>query len=260
MNSILNMIVKGIREAEGERFANFSALDFKLVEREAPIPIVPLLKKNFMVIAETKKGSPSKGIIRTPYDPVEMALSYEDGGASAISVITEENYFYGKKEHLSEVKKRVNIPVLRKDFIIHPYQVYESYNLGADFILLIVACLSDVELKELYNLSLSLGMEVLVEVHNREELERGLKIKPGLMGINNRDLESFDVDLGNSFKLKEFIREDIFVISESGICLREHINGLKEVGFSGVLIGESLLIQDDPGKALNALISGVMTN
>ena len=260
MNSILSRIVNGVIETEAEHFANFSASDFKLVERNAPIPIIPILESSFLVIAETKKGSPSKGIIRTPYDPVELALNYEEYGASAISVITEENYFYGKKEHLTEVKKRVNIPVLRKDFIIHPYQVYESYNLGADFILLIVACLNDVELKEFYNLSLSLGMEVLVEVHNREELERGLKIKPRLMGINNRDLGTFTVDLGNSFNLKEFIGKDIFVISESGIHLQEHINGLKEAGFSGVLIGESLLKQDNPGKALNALMSCVMTN
>lgn len=222
----------------------------------SPIDIIPLIKKAFFVIAEVKKGSPSKGIIRENFFPTEIASAYERGGASAVSVVTEKNFFSGEKKNLTDIKKKIKLPVLRKDFLIHPYQIYESFNMGADFVLLITTCLTDSKLQELYKISTSMGMEVLVEVHNEKELERVLKIEPRIIGINNRDLKTFEVDLNTSFRLKESIPHSIHVISESGIRSHEDIDKLKSAGFSGVLIGESLLRQADPEYALRRLIHG----
>ncbi len=256
MKTILEKITDRIREEEKDKFDKFSLSEVKLKKRPDPIDILPLIKQNFFVIAETKKGSPSQGIIRKDYHPVFISAGYREAGASAISVLTEEHFFYGSKRHLPMVKENVDLPVLRKDFLVHPFQVYESYNLGADFVLLIAACLTDERLKELYDLTLSLGMQALIEVHTEEELKRVLPLNPKLIGINNRDLKTFHVDLGTSFRLKKMIPEDIFVISESGIRRSEDIKALKEAGFSGVLIGESLLKKADPSLALGKLLQG----
>jgi indole-3-glycerol phosphate synthase len=256
MKDILKKITDRIAEDEAESFKKFSAADFKLVERPKPIDIMPVMEKDFFVIAEIKKGSPSKGIIRNNFDPLDIALSYEKAGASAISVLTEKNFFYGSKENLSLIKARVKIPLLRKDFIIHPFQVYESYNLGADFILLIAACLTDPMLQKLYSITLSLGMQALIEIHNEEELKRVLSLKPRLIGINNRDLNTFDVDISVSVRLKELIPAGIHVISESGILDAGDVILLKEKKFSGILVGETLLRKGDPEKALKGLLRG----
>jgi tryptophan synthase beta chain len=252
--SILTLITDQIREAEQENFHNFFPSEFTLKHRPDPIDILPLIEQNFFIIAESKKGSPSKGIIRENYHPVFIAAGYRQAGASAVSVITEEQFFYGSKRHLPMVKENVDLPVLRKDFIVHPFQVYESYNLGADFILLIAACLTDSELNQLYSLALSLGMQVLIEVHTQEELNRVLPLKPKLIGINNRDLRSFHVDMGTSFRLKQMVPGDVFVISESGIRTGEDIRKLRDAGFAGVLIGETLLKENDPSDALKKLL------
>jgi indole-3-glycerol phosphate synthase len=254
METILTRITDYIREKEAENFRNFSDSTAEQVDRQPPIDIPPLMEKQFFLVAEAKKGSPSKGIIRPDYHPAVIAADYERAGASAVSVITEPDFFYGSKLHLPLVKQTVNLPVLRKDFILHPFQVYESFNLGADFLLLIAACLTDEELEKLYRLTLSLGMQALVEVHTREELDRVLQLHPRIIGINNRDLKTFQTDIGTSFALKKFIPGDIFVISESGICSHEDITALKNAGFAGALVGESLLRQTDPAAALKQLI------
>jgi indole-3-glycerol phosphate synthase len=254
METILSKIVKQKKKDERLNFRNFSSENFQLIDRSDPIDILPLLKREFFVIAEIKRASPSKGKISREFNPQDIAPGYEKAGASAISVITESNFFLGKKEYLSMVKNTVDLPILRKDFLVHPFQIYESFNLGADMILLIAACLSDTQIKNLYSLSLSLGMQVIIEVHNRNELIRVLKLKPAVIGINNRDLKTFRVSLQTSFDLKEEIPDNIFVISESGISSSEEIKRLKLSGFAGVLIGESLLRDQNPGKRLGQLL------
>lgn len=254
MESILTTIINRIMEVEGRQFESFSPSTFPLKDRPLPINIIPLLEQGFFVIAEVKKGSPSKGVIREDYDAAAIAADYQRAGASAISVITEQHFFYGSKQHLPMIKETVNLPVLRKDFLVHPYQVYESFNLGADFVLLIAACLTGQQLEELYRVILSLGMQALIEVHTREELDRVLPLKPQIIGINNRDLKTFTVNLSTSFHLKQFIPGDIFVISESGIKSRDDIEALKKAGFSGALIGESLLRQKNTRTALKKLL------
>lgn len=256
MDSILKTITDRIIQDESANFEAFSPGHFILEKREKPVNVLSLLDKNFFIIAEVKKGSPSQGIIRKELNPVELALEYEKGGASAVSVITEKNFFFGEKHFLTDVKNHISLPVLRKDFLVHPFQVYESFNIGADFVLLITACLTDAALKEFYDTSLSFGMQALVEVHNEVELERALKINPAIIGINNRDLKTFEVDVGTSFRLKPLIPTDIHVISESGIKSRQDIAELKHSGFSGVLIGESLLRQKDIARALRELVYG----
>jgi len=258
MKSILKKITDSIQKDEARNFADFSPDSFLLEEREYPIDIIPLMAKsqNFFVIAEVKRGSPSKGIIRQNFDPRAIACAYEKGGASAISVITEKNFFWGEKKYLSQIKKCTHLPILRKDFIIHPYQVYESYNLGADVILLIAACLSETRLNELYQLTTTLGMQPLIEVHDEMELRKALKLKPNVIGINNRDLKTFKVEYKTSLRLKKQIPPDIHVISESGIQSHDQLMVLKAAGFSGALIGESLLKQDNITKALEDLING----
>jgi indole-3-glycerol phosphate synthase len=256
MDSILKTITDRIIQDESANFEAFSPGRFILEKRKKPVDTLSLLGKDFFVIAEVKKGSPSRGIIREDLDPVELALGYERGGASAVSVITEKNFFHGEKHFLTDVKNHISLPVLRKDFLVHPFQVYESFNLGADFILLITACLTDAALKKFYDMSLSLGMQALVEVHNEDELERALKINPAIVGINNRDLKTFQVDVGTSFRLKPLIPRDIYVISESGIESHQDIAELKHRGFSGVLIGESLLRQKNVTRALKKLVHG----
>jgi indole-3-glycerol phosphate synthase len=255
---ILVRIVDRIRVEEGRRFESFSPLSFPLVERTPPRDIAAALAASFTVIAEIKKGSPSRGIIRADFDPVRLARDYETGGAGAISVVTEKNYFFGAKEHLRRVRDAVALPVLRKDFIIHPFQVFESFNLGADFILLIAAILSGDELGLLVRFCRSLGMEALVEVHDDADLERALGAdpRPRIIGVNNRNLRDFSIDWTRSLKLRGSIPAGIRVISESGIGSAEQLRALKAAGFAGALVGEHLLKQERPGQALKEMIHG----
>jgi len=255
MNTILDKINNQIKIDEEENFKNFNKSKFELINRDKPIDIISKMDEGFFVIAEAKKGSPSKGIIRENFNPVEIAISYEKFGASAVSVITEKNFFFGGKENLKKVRQAVSIPLLRKDFIIHPFQVFEAYNLGADMVLLIAASLTDNEIINLKNDIESLGMTALIEVHNEEELMRVLKINPKLIGINNRNLKTFDVDFETSFQLKKMIPKDIKVISESGISGNDEIKKLKSKGFAGALIGESLLREKNTGLALKELLN-----
>ena len=207
------------------------------------------------IIAEIKKASPSKGVLREDFDPVRIALGYERGGAAALSVLTDEKFFMGSLSYLKAVRETVGIPILRKDFIIDPYQVYESRLSGADAILLIVSALSDESLMELLMLAHSLGMNAVVEVHDEEELHRALNAGSRIVGINNRDLRTFEVDLGVSVRLSRNIPEGVIVVAESGIASSDDIKMLMEHGVHAFLIGETFMKAPDPGIELSNLIS-----
>ena len=202
------------------------------------------------VIAEIKKASPSKGILCENFDPVEIAKSYENGGASCLSILTDRDFFQGDPQNLIKARAAVSIPVIRKDFIINPYQIYESRAMGADCILLIVSCLKDVELKTLSDLAISLTMDVLVEVHDLSELKRALKLELPMIGINNRNLRSFDVDLQTTIDLLEEIGDDKLVITESGIKSRNDVALMHKHNVYCFLVGEAFMRQSDPGKQL----------
>jgi indole-3-glycerol phosphate synthase len=256
MENILERIVGSIQRREGAKFARFDPRTFRLKKRKKPVAILPLLADNFFLIAEVKKGSPSRGIICKNYDPGALALAYRQGGASAISVITESQYFFGSKKDLADVRAQVSLPLLRKDFLIHPLQIYESFNLGADFVLLIVSCLNQKGLIEMIAVARSLGMGALVEVRDEKEIERALRAKAPLLGINNRDLKTFAVDSDHALRLRKLIPSAVPVIAESGIHSHQQIEKLKASGFAGALVGEYLLRQARPEKALRELIHG----
>ena len=256
MKDILETITDRIREEEGRFFREFVAADFPLEKREAPIGFPATRGGEFAVIAEVKRGSPSLGLARAELDPEALARAYEDGGAAAVSVITERNFFFGDKDFLRRVRRVVRVPVLRKDFIVHEFQVYESYNLGADLVLLIAACLGAAELRRLHRAAQALGLRPLVEIHNEEDLDKALVAEPQLIGINNRDLKTFAVDWTTSLRLRPLVPAGVGVISESGIRSHEQILALQEAGFVGALVGEHLIRQEDPGKALKELIHG----
>jgi len=212
-------------------------------------------KKSIKIIAEVKKASPSKGIIRDDFNPVEIARTYEKCGAVAISVLTDKKYFQGDLEYLKQIKEITTIPILDKDFIIDPYQIYQARIYGADAILLIAAILSDDELKEYIALSYQLGLNALVEVHNLEELKRVLSTDVQIIGINNRDLRDFNVDPDTSMKLAKHIPDEKIVVSESGIDNKEIILTLQEKGIDAFLIGEAFVKERDVGRKLRELIN-----
>ncbi len=206
------------------------------------------------IIAEIKKASPSQGIIRADFNPAQIAKTYEDNGAACLSVLTDEPYFQGKDEYLAEAKAASNLPALRKDFMVDPYQIYESRALGADGVLLIMAALSDDEALTMHKLAENLGMDVLVEVHDEKELRRALALKPQMIGINNRNLKTLAVDINTSFRLAPMIPDGIIKVAESGISNRDTILKLQDSGFNAFLIGESLMRQSDIGAGLRALL------
>ena len=205
------------------------------------------------VIAECKAASPTAGTIAAKYDPVAQAKLYEQGGAGAISVLTDREYFRGSLDDMKKVREAVRVPVLRKDFILTEAQVYESIAAGADAFLLIVAALSDPELKGLYELGRGLGADVLVEVHDMKEMDRALEIDADMIGINNRNLHTFEVDLKTTEELAPEIPADCLGISESGIRTREDVRFVTEQGIFCLLVGESLMKHEDPVKALQSL-------
>lgn len=205
------------------------------------------------VIAELKKASPSKGVIREQFDPAELARSYQSGGATCLSVLTDVNFFAGSDDNLSRAREATELPVLRKDFIVDPYQVYEARAIGADCILLIVSILSASQMDSLYQIASSLNMDVLVEVHDADELEKALVLSPALIGINNRDLKTFEVDLNTSRDLAGLVPEDTLVITESGIETQADISRMQQYGVRGFLIGETFMKAADPGEKLRQL-------
>jgi indole-3-glycerol phosphate synthase len=205
------------------------------------------------VIAEIKKASPSKGIIRDNFEPISIAKSYEAAGAACLSILTDTKFFKGSDQYLVDARSAVSIPVLRKDFIIDPYQIYEARCLGADCILLIVSILDKIRLRQFSDLAISLGMDVLVEVHDEEELELALEISPVLLGINNRNLRTFEVDLKVTLGLLQKVPAGTLVITESGIHTRQDVALMNESHVHGFLVGESFMRKTDPGAMLSLL-------
>ena len=207
-------------------------------------------QKQSGIIAEIKKASPSKGVLRENFDPVEIAKSYESGGASCLSILTDRDFFQGDPLFLIKARAAVSIPVIRKDFIVDPYQVYESRAMGADCILLIVSCLKDSELKSLSQLASSLGMDTLVEVHDSDELHRALKLELPMLGINNRNLKNFEVSLQTTIDLLSDIGDDKLVITESGITSKTDVELMHNHNVFGFLIGEAFMRDSNPGQKL----------
>lgn len=206
------------------------------------------------LIAEVKKASPSKGVIREDFNPVEIAKTYARAGAHCLSVLTESRYFQGKLEYLSDIRKTVELPLLRKDFIVDEYQIFEARAAGADAILLIAACLERRQIEDLLNIARETGLDVLVESHTYKELDRALLAGASLVGVNNRDLQSFSVSLQTTLDLLKDIPEDRVVVSESGIKTREDVLKLREAGVDAMLVGESLMREKDIGKKVNELM------
>ncbi|MBO1513856.1 indole-3-glycerol phosphate synthase TrpC [Metabacillus bambusae] len=206
------------------------------------------------LIAEVKKASPSKGLIKANFHPVEIALAYEKGGADCLSVLTDTPYFQGKREYLTDVKKAVNLPILRKDFIIDHIQIDEANRIGADAILLIGEALDPTLLKELYQYALQLNLDILVEVHDQETLEKVLKVvTPKILGVNNRNLKTFETNIGQLEEMASSIPKDTLLVSESGLYRRDDLNLVQQYGAKAVLVGESLMRKDDQAVAIKEL-------
>jgi len=257
---ILNRIVAdNLRELETRKLS-FPLEELKRVASEQPPPLdfaSALRGDRIQLIAEVKKASPSRGVIRPDFNPVEIAQTYASNGASAISVLTEARYFQGSLNYLRDIRNapgNKRLPLLRKDFIHDPYQVYESRSYGADSLLLIVAILRPEKLEELLRLSQQLGMSCLVEVHSEAEVEIALRSRARIIGINNRDLRTFAVDLTVTKRLRPLIPSDIIVVSESGIKDRSDMVKLRKWGVDAVLIGESLLSAPDITAKMKELL------
>lgn len=206
------------------------------------------------VIAEIKKASPSKGLIRPDFEPAAIAKSYETGGATCLSVLTDQNFFQGSESYLKAARQACQLPVLRKDFMIDPYQIYEARVIGADCVLLIVSALSETDLHNLYELSLNLGLDVLIEVHDEKELETALALKPAIIGINNRNLRTFETSLKTTIELNQKIPENILVITESGIHTHADVQLMRDNNIHTFLIGEAFMRAKDPGQQLQELL------
>ena len=200
---------------------------------------------NVALIAEVKKASPSKGVLIEDFDPTEIGKTYGQNGASAISVLTDEDFFQGHLDYLRDVRSIVDIPVLRKDFIVDPYQIYEGRAASADAILLIVSTLEDSQMSDLYALIRELNMTALVEVHNETEMERALTLNARLIGVNNRDLKTFDVDLSTTARLAEMVTDDVVLVAESGIRNAQDVHHMGQLGAHAVLVGESMVKAGD---------------
>lgn len=257
---ILNQILKRKAEEIKERSAR-APLDEQLRRAEiqdAPRGFIASMKQRLAagqpaIIAEIKKASPSKGVIRPDFHPAAIARSYEAHGAACLSVLTDCDFFQGCERYLEEARAATRLPVIRKDFIVDPYQVAEARAIGADCILLIVAALNDQALKRLSTLAADLGMDVLVEVHDRPELERALALDLPLVGINNRNLRTFEVSLNNTLELLDLIPSDRLVVTESGILAPEDVALMRSHEVHAFLVGESFMRAESPGEKLAEL-------
>lgn len=210
----------------------------------------------YRIIAEVKKASPSKGIIREDFDPISIAQAYEKGGADALSILTEPHFFKGDKEYLGMIRRYSSLPLLRKDFIVDKYQLVEALVYGADFILLIAAALSKKELKELYEYARHLGLDVLVEVHDKSDLIKAMFAGADIVGINHRNLETFEMDMGLTEKLIPLIPNGKIIVAESGIDNHDTVVELSKIGADAFLVGEHFMRQDDITKAISDLKYG----
>jgi len=254
---ILDKIISVKKEEVAHLKQNRPLRELKAVIRDIP-PVRDFRKaisgKECAIIAEVKKGSPSRGILREDFDPVKIASIYERNGAAAVSVLTDKQFFGGNEKYLGDIKNNVRLPLLRKDFIIDPYQVYETRSLHGDALLLIACLLEEEQLREYIHLAESLGLSALIEIHSRKELDKALAAGAAIIGINNRDLKTFSTDLKASLDIAPHIPTDKIIISESGIHGRKDIEMLMKAGIHAFLIGETLMLSDDIGKKLRELL------
>lgn len=246
--------------AEREAAASINVMRCRAASAPAPRGFVQALRTRIAsggtgVIAEIKKASPSKGVLREDFRPAEIAASYQAGGAACLSILTDRDFFQGSEDYLREARAACALPVIRKDFIIDPYQVYEARAIGADCILLIAAALTDARLAELARLAQELGMDVLVEVHDGAELARVIPLGLPLVGINNRNLRTFEVDLQTTLDLLPQIPADTVVITESGILEPADVALMRQHGVHGFLVGEAFMRAEDPGARLAELFA-----
>jgi indole-3-glycerol phosphate synthase len=260
MSNILNEIVEHKKADVAKRKVERSLRDIDATLKSVSKPrgflaalTRAVARGDAAVIAECKKASPSKGVIRERYDPASIAASYQNGGATCLSVLTDERYFQGTDGHLLAAREASNLPVIRKDFVIDAYQIYEARALGADCILLIAACLDDSMLGEFLSIASELGMDSLVEIHDRTELERVLNLRTPLIGINNRDLKRFTTDIETTIGLLKFIPDNRIVVTESGIRTNEDVRYLRRNDVHAFLVGEAFMQAEDPGRKLREL-------
>lgn len=245
--------------AQCEHYTPLAILEEKAKLQSSPLGFCNAIKQKTnskypALIAEVKKASPSKGIIRADFNPVEIADIYEESGATCLSVLTDTPYFGGKDDDLEAVKKTSAIPIIRKDFMLSPYQIFESRALGADCILLIMAALDDTTARTLYTTATDLGMDVLIEIHDEAELDRALTLDPMMVGVNSRNLKTLEVNLQTAFALVQKIPPHILRVAESGISTNAQLQSLFEVGYNAFLVGESLMRQDNIGAAVKKLL------
>jgi len=256
--NVLDQIIQGVREdlAERKKLVELNDLVAKISEVNPVIDVLPSLQSsNLSVIAEVKRSSPSKGALAQISDPAALALSYQTGGATAVSVLTESRKFGGSLADLAAVRSAINIPILRKDFTVDEYQIFEARAYGADIILLIVAALSDLQLSEFFAISKSLGMQVLVETHTLEEVERALSLDPEIIGVNARDLTTLKIDLGAFDKLALAIPDGVVKVAESGISSLSDVISYRNSGAEAILVGEALVKDGDPAQMIRGFIN-----
>lgn len=257
---ILKKILHRKEEEIAERSAqeNIDVLREKVVDASPVRGFIKAIENKISqgksgVIAEIKKASPSKGVLRNDFNPAEIAKSYEQHGAACLSILTDKDYFQGSEDYLLQAREVTSIPVIRKDFIIDPYQVYEARAINADCILLIVAALDDKKLNELLDLANQLGMDVLMEVHDQEEMERALMTGAKLIGVNNRNLRTFEVSLNNTLDMLSMVPADRLLVTESGILAPADVKLMRDNNINAFLVGEAFMRAEDPGKKLAEL-------
>ncbi|MGF6210814.1 indole-3-glycerol phosphate synthase TrpC [Comamonas sp. 4034] len=274
MSDILKKIcdVKVEEVAEAKKRLSFEGMRRDAESRAVTRDFVGALRAKIAageagVIAEIKKASPSKGVIRADFDPADIAQSYMVGNsnnkakihgnatAACLSVLTDRQFFQGEPDFLKQARASTLLPVLRKDFMVDPYQIYESRAMGADCVLLIAACLDDAQMAEMEQIARGLDMAVLVEVHDGAELERALKLKTPLVGINNRNLRTFEVDIQTTLDLQKHVPADRLLVTESGIMTRDDVKTMRDAGINAFLVGEAFMRADEPGEALAALFA-----
>lgn len=257
---ILIKILNRKREEIAERSASVStaALKEQCLSADAVRGFIPSIENKIdnnlsAVIAEIKKASPSKGVLRENFNPAEIAKSYAEHGAACLSILTDKDYFQGHEDFLKQARAACDLPVIRKDFIIDPYQVYEARAIAADCILLIVAALDDQALHLLFNLAKELGMDVLMEVHDEQEMQRALKTEARLIGVNNRNLRTFDTDLNTTVSMLDMVNDHHILVTESGIHTIDDVKLMRENGVHSFLVGEAFMRAENPGEKLAEL-------